>query len=368
MSNIYCTAPWRGLQIDPTGDVKVCCAGKRGALGNLRDSSIHEILSGLAVRDLRQTMLDGQVPSYCKVCTEAERYGNRSERHWHLEVDSDFTPINNIQPHSPSIIDARWNNTCNLKCLYCNSMSSSRWAAHAGLMVDSSMRKYYDEVESFVKNNSANLKEVALIGGEPLLLPENTKFLEVIPESTKVIVITNLSNDLKKNPVFQRLKNRSNVGWSISFENIGSRFEFVRDGANWHQFLENLEIVNRLRSDMSHTSGIHAVYNIFSATCLGELLDFADQSSLTINWQTLVQPEYFDPLLLGDRTAQLAINEIDHILHRNSSRSYEDYFIQIRDKLKSAANSRACGDFKMTMYHHRRDFVRLWPELEFLIS
>ena len=46
MSNFYCAAPWRGLHINPRGDVKTCCAGNPNMLGNLNTQTIEQILNG----------------------------------------------------------------------------------------------------------------------------------------------------------------------------------------------------------------------------------------------------------------------------------------------------------------------------------
>jgi MoaA/NifB/PqqE/SkfB family radical SAM enzyme len=368
MADIYCTAPWRGLHIDPTGDVKVCCAGKRQALGNLNRSTIHQILSGEGLRRLRREMLQGNQPDYCRVCIDSEKHGGRSERHWHLEIDKDFEPSDDIEPHQPSIIDARWNNTCNLKCAYCFSMSSSRWAAARGAHVDASTRRYYNQVEQYVLNNNQNLREVALVGGEPLLLPENKTFIDIVPENVTIVLITNLSVPLEKNAVFQRLRQRPKVRWNISFENVGERFEYVRDGARWQHLVENLSIIDSLCAEKRHSYGIHAVFSVFVVTRLNEILQFAHERGIRIMWQTLIFPEHFDPLMLGPDLARLAVREIDLALQNDYAEPYRDYFLQVRSKLLEVQQPRLLAEFRSEMQDRQQDFARLWPELGFLMS
>ena len=92
MSNISCAAPWRGLHINPRGDVKTCCAGDPNMLGNLNSQTIEEILHGPALQEIRQTVRSGQLhKTYCYNCIQAERYG-RSERDWHNDVSPEFDP------------------------------------------------------------------------------------------------------------------------------------------------------------------------------------------------------------------------------------------------------------------------------------
>lgn len=368
MSTVYCTAPWRGLHIDPTGDVKVCCAGRRGALGNLNSNSIQQILSGPALSQLRQDILADKPSDYCEICRNSEKYGGSSERHWHLEIDKDFDlDTADLAVHRPSIIDARWNNTCNLKCVYCSPMASSRWAAAWGHRVDTSTRHYYDQITNLVRENSESLREVALVGGEPLLLKENLGLIDSIPEQTQIVVITNLSLDLERNEIFQKLRKRRKVSWSISFENVGDRFEFVRDGARWDQLKANLETVRTLRETSGHSCGIHAVFNVFSATRLGEILEFAQQQDMRIMWQTLTYPPCLDPLMLGSDVCQLVRDEIDRVMQHRAAQPYVSYFDSIKQQSSQTKQSNLRAQFGDMVRSRSTLFLELWPELEFLL-
>ena len=44
MNNFYCAAPWRGLHINPRGDIKTCCADDPDMLCNLNEQTIKQIL------------------------------------------------------------------------------------------------------------------------------------------------------------------------------------------------------------------------------------------------------------------------------------------------------------------------------------
>ncbi len=45
-------------------------------------------------------------------------------------------------------------------------------------------------VDDFIEAHHEHIKDVALVGGEPLLLPENERLLYVIPEDWTVTIIT----------------------------------------------------------------------------------------------------------------------------------------------------------------------------------
>ena len=90
MTDFYCAAPWRGLHINPRGDVKTCCAGNPNMLGNLNQHGIIEILNSPQMKHIRSSLSQGQAHEYCSNCVNAERFGGRSERAWHNDVNADF--------------------------------------------------------------------------------------------------------------------------------------------------------------------------------------------------------------------------------------------------------------------------------------
>jgi sulfatase maturation enzyme AslB (radical SAM superfamily) len=117
---------------------------------------------------------------YCSNCVQAERFGAESERAWHNNVNPGFDYATaGDQYHYPVIVDVRWNTTCNLSCNYCGPTCSSKWAAIQNVPFKSGTRPYYDQVCDFIEQHQEHIHEVALVGGEPLLLPENDRLLDV---------------------------------------------------------------------------------------------------------------------------------------------------------------------------------------------
>ena len=141
-----------------------------------------------------------------------------------------------------------------------------------------------------------------------LLLPENERLLDVIPEDCIVTLITNMSVDLSKNKIFDKLAKRRKVGWSMSFDNLGGKFEYVRHGSTWIELATNVLKVRDLFAQ-GQWGGIHAVYNIYNATRLCEFRQFVADIGLTVLWQNLFQPRHLDPFLHGGKVAKLAAAE-----------------------------------------------------------
>ena len=380
MNDFYCAAPWRGLHINPRGDVKTCCAGSPNMLGNLNTSSIEEIINGPTLKQIRQDIGQGRLHSYCNNCIKAERLGANSERHWHNSVNEGFDYSSaGEQFHWPSIVDVRWNNTCNLSCNYCGPNDSSKWAGLKGIPFKSGTRPYYEQVCDFLEQHQEHIKNVALVGGEPLLLPENERLLDVIPQDCVITVITNLSTELQENKIFKKLAQRTRVGWSMSFDNIESRFEYVRYGSDWNLLLRNLHVMRNLRTSNGHWGGVHAVYNLYNATRLCEFKQFLVDNNLTVVWINLFHPHYLDPFNHGTEFAQLAANEIYRLIDQFELTDEEKtFFTQALEKYKSITQTKldVNQDFVNftaqleSQYHanQKNNFQQLWPELSFLFD
>jgi sulfatase maturation enzyme AslB (radical SAM superfamily) len=347
-------------------------------LGSLENDSIENILNGPKLKEIRASLAQGKPHAYCENCVKAERLGASSERAWHNSVNPNFDYATaGDQYHYPVIFDVRWNITCNLSCNYCGEACSSKWASLKKVFYRSGTRPYYQQVCDFIEKHREHIHEVALVGGEPLLLPENERLLDVIPDTAIVTLITNLNVDLENNKIFQKLQQRQRVGWSISFDNIGDRFEYVRYGTDWQLMLKNLDLVQNLMKHNGHWGGAHAVYNIYNATRLCEFREFVHQRGLSVLWQNLFQPSYLDPFLHGPDVAALAIQELEKFYALNiATDSERGFFDQALEKYQSitAPDAKLGTQFAdhiekiETLYHADKagEFKKLWPELAHL--
>lgn len=377
MSNFYCAAPWRGLHINPRGDVKTCCAGDPNMLGNLNEQSIESILFGPKLKEIRQSIRSGQPHDYCYNCVQAERYG-RSERDWHNNVNPEFDIAQvSDNEHRPSIIDVRWNTTCNLSCNYCGPFCSSRWASLMRVEYKSGARPYYEQVCKYIEQHQEHVQEVALVGGEPLLLPENERLLDVIPEHCKVTLITNMNVDFEKNKIVKKLSKRGNVGWSMSFDNVNDHLEYVRSGSSWKMLDKNVRIVSDWIKNQGHHGGIHSVYNIYNCTRLIELKRYANEVGLDILWQTLYQPDYLDPAMHCQEVRILAKQHIQHYQTTLLTPQEQIFFDNAYNRFDSIESDWQMNSARFREHlhlietkYHQEDFGKfktLWPELAELI-
>ena len=303
----YCAAPWKSLHISPQSDIRVCCYGKSN-FGNLMTDNIADVLQGKEIKVLRDTIQQGKLhEEYCAGCIATEKVAGESERSWHNNIAGNFdcTTVDNNY-YAPSLLDLRWNITCNMSCSYCNSYASSKWAKLNGEKdLPTPSGKFLQPVLDFIESVKDSINTVALIGGEPLLLPPNDPLLDILPETIKILVMTNLNADIETNNIFKKLINRKNVIWTVSFENIGKQFEYVRYGGKWDKQVKNIRLLQEHNADLS----LMSVYSVYNATRLNEFLDWTTSNNLMSNWQILTYPQEL-AVSNQQKIVELAINEL----------------------------------------------------------
>lgn len=260
-NNVYCSAPWTGFTVREDGHVRTCCSGGI-SLGNLNETSIYDIQRSSKLKQIQEKMLTGQAdPENCKNCINSEKESGLSSLRQHYlryypTFDSDTIELRNL--------DIRWNNSCNLGCMYCGPQASSTWSDRLSIPIAKPVRSYHDELLDFILEKIDQVEELTLVGGEPMLMKQNYQLLAQLPKTTKLSIITNLSYNLERLPCVHDLLDRpaENTFWNISCENIFEQFEYVRSGAKWDEFEKNLKFINK------HWPGIASVsmvYSMFSA-------------------------------------------------------------------------------------------------------
>ena len=164
----------------------------------------------------RELMLNGEWPQGgCEYCKDIEQAGGQSDRKFYLEVE-------NISPHeletnpvatvvTPKIVEVFLNNTCNLKCVYCDpGLSSSIQKenqefgnfAVGGVMINDynpivpRRVEYVDQFFIWLENNYQHIERFHILGGEPFIQQELERcltFWETHPNPRVTInVVSNL--------------------------------------------------------------------------------------------------------------------------------------------------------------------------------
>jgi MoaA/NifB/PqqE/SkfB family radical SAM enzyme len=371
-SPTFCPAPWTSLNIDQAGETSPCfhCVEM---IGNNKRNTIQEIIHGPKVTSMKEAMARGEWHSGCSWCKRLEETTGASGR-----------TVRGASPETLAAIDAdpnffklehlavNWSNLCNLTCVYCNDQTSTAWQSVKKIPINYVKNEHEDLIE-LAQTQGHNIQGLSLGGGEPLLQKGLDVFLSHLnPDTVSVMVTTNLSMEITTNPIYQILKTWPKVEWMVSFDNADKeKFEYVRDRANWEQFVKN---IRQMKQDGQHVNA-HPAYSIYCALDLVEYYDFCIAEELGIYWCELNHPMELDIRRHSEKLRNLAVEEINRVIDK-----YGGTKNLAMDVLKTYRNTLMDNSYLSTGNHTMintlkwhvementlkkpNKFVELWPTL-----
>lgn len=371
MSENYCSGIDTGLFVYVDGGTKVCCSGAYN-LGSVRSQPVNEVFNSQKFIEIRTALHNDENHDYCQRCYQIESVAPGS---------SQMTAFNNQfssdkDDRKLKLIDIRWSNVCNLTCRYCNTNDSSEWRKLHRIPIESVNRDYTESLFEEVAANRDTIECAYMLGGEPFMQKHNERLLEIIRPETKIDLFTNLSiNNLGNNKIYQSLKRFPQVLWNLSFDNVGDRFEYVRQGAKWDTFTDNLK---RICDDFG-VSGVtfHPIYTIWNAHNLEEFYEFAATQNFTVNWQVALPKtdkfgfESDGFLTFGHKRSiiERAIQEIDRIDIRDPALlGIKDSLIKDIEVANKGAKFLEWTARMEQFMPPAKPFAELWPELNTLLN
>jgi MoaA/NifB/PqqE/SkfB family radical SAM enzyme len=315
----FCPIPWTGFMYNSNGNVLNCIRSQL-PIGNLKDNSIYDILK--TNTETKQNMLDHKDGLGCHVCYDLEDdkkgYDMISDRIFYLkELKSvDKTLYDRVANFNLHTIDIRWSNVCNHACVYCGPEYSSKWVNELKMTIAEPSRERVAELKELVFKNAHQLKHVYMAGGEPLLMKENLELLEILQEKNPQVnlrVNTNLSKTGTR--VFEKICEFPNVHWTISVDEMGAEFEYVRYGGVWEDFLDNLNQIRQL----DHKITFNMLHHLLNYRSLFDTVRFLKGSGFHNNSfviGALLDPDY------------LNIRHLPNIMLQSVERELEDWISQ----------------------------------------
>jgi hypothetical protein len=223
----------------------------------------------------REHMLNGQWPERgCSYCQDIEQAGGQSDRITNLDFPGIHAPPeleNNSTATlvTPRILEVYFDNTCNLKCLYCGPHFSSLWAAEnkrhgtfvkGDLVINDKFQKSINieknkqKMFEWLTANRQHLTNFNILGGEPFYQQELEQCLDLFEQypapELKLQIFTNLNVKLVKLQIIvQRIKRLIDQNKLREFEITasldcwGPPQEYVRYPLNLVSWEENFNYI-----------------------------------------------------------------------------------------------------------------------------
>lgn len=250
----FCPIPWTGLMYNFDGNVKNCIRSS-APIGNIQEQPIENIVNSIKNISTRFDMIINEPGARCNPCYELEKEKNSfeiiSDRVFYLRELKSVPLETYDEPTTFDLqtIDVRWSNLCNFACVYCSPEYSSRWAEELSIKIKTPTDIQREAFSEYIFANASKLKHVYLAGGEPLLMKQNLKLLELVNPDVSIRVNTNLSKVDTR--IFEKICTFKNVHWIVSVESIEEEYEYIRHGGNWSEFLDNLRTIQKLNHKIS---------------------------------------------------------------------------------------------------------------------
>jgi len=372
-SPTFCPAPWTSLNIDQAGETSPCfhCVDM---IGNNKKMTIQEIIHGPKVTSMKEAMARGEWHpgcSWCKRLEETTGSSGRTVRGTSAETLAAIDSNPNFFKLEHLVVN--WSNLCNLTCVYCNDQTSTAWQSVNKIPINY-VKNEHDDLIELAQTQGHNIQGLSLGGGEPLLQKSLDGFLSHLnPNTVSVMVTTNLSMEITTNPIYQILKTWPKVEWMVSFDNANKeKFEYVRDRANWEQFVKNLR---QMKQDGQNVNA-HPAYSIYCALDLMEYYDFCVSENLGIYWCELNHPIELDIRRHSQSLRHKATTAIDQVLDKYGDKRslaidvlktyrntlQDNSYLQNQESFKTSNTLKWHVKMEDTLKKSNK-FTSLWPEL-----
>lgn len=249
--------------------------------------------------EARNKMLKGQWPGRgCEHCKSTEDAGGHSDRMSHLnmqgitapkELDADKKAVN----VTPTQLEIYFSNTCNLKCLYCNSKFSSTIdnenrihgqfdygqennqgmpvRIYGKIEVNPNIEEDTEKLFVWLEEHIHELNKVMILGGEPFLQKETERMVKLLERTNNPNLTLVLFSNLTVDPVrvqkwLARMWRMVEQGKLHNLQVVGSldcwgpQAEYVRNGLDLKKYTDNFEfILNKTRITQSINSALMAL-------------------------------------------------------------------------------------------------------------
>jgi uncharacterized Fe-S cluster-containing radical SAM superfamily protein len=337
-----CSLMWNGLSTHPNGSVSVCCqanfsnpnsfARTNNQMLFLGKNTIEEIRNSDSFNRIRLEMLKGNYPDPCNRCYDTERSGGISKRMAENKTFN-WSEENAIANEDGSIdtplqfLELRLGNTCNLSCITCNSVSSSKWAKDEKALeqkiqwfkaFEENKQTRWFESEIFYRKLaeiSNHVSKIYINGGEPLLIKQHKALLNSLIEmgvANKIKLEYSINLTIKDEEIVELWKNFKYVVVQFSIDALGEFNDYLRWGSKFEDIVSNLEWFLKNKTDNMY----YMVCQTLSAINYREVpfvYSFLKKYNLDMHVNPVYSPSYYSAAALTEQEQEQVKESITKI-------------------------------------------------------
>lgn len=286
-----CHAPFTVMDLGPQGQVTTCNHFHR-FIGNLNTDSWLDIFRGEDWTHLRQNMLDYKISEMdCRHCSRQIRSGHGKNAF--AQEHFDPYPAETANPKYPTVIIFRLSNVCNLMCVMCNGTLSHRIRKEREGLPPLPPPPYDEKFFQEMEETLPHVKYIEFYGGEPFLVKEHLRILDIIEKTgakTEIYVNTNSTAITPKIKGYIERLNFIKIAASVDaiYADIHER---QRIGIKHDVCLENVEWFLELRKTKPKLwVGLNTTETRFNWYHLPVMYEWAAERDVYIHINTCLHP------------------------------------------------------------------------------
>lgn len=369
----FCFSPWTNIDISPKGVISPCCKFQLKDYKekyNVQVQGIDEYLNSNFLSEVKQQFTQGQWPKGCERCQIEERNSIESKRQ--LDYQRWKSHYDKNQTSKVLTASVAFGNTCNLKCITCNSSASSKWHQEYKDIynVESEPVHFYrkDFVNQFL-THVPDLIHLDIPGGEPFLsgIKEQLELLDfyISTGQAKNICLHYTTNGTvyPGDEWWSRWQYFKEIDIQLSIDGVGNRYEYIRFPAQWATLNATVDrylsvSLSNFRLSVSHTV---SAYNIFY---LDEFVQWCYNKGLPRPWMGRVHnPVHMRPSVWPKNIRDKIVLKLEQ--------SADNDVVTWAKLIDNTDDSQHWEDFKKYVALHDQyratNFALVFPELaEFL--
>lgn len=293
---VFCHAPQTNLDISPRGIMSPCCKFRWDRYDsppcNINNDSLLDYQQHPVIDEIKKDFDSGRWPLGCERCKIEEDNGISSKRQLDAVRWTDAYQRYNGQGWLTASI--AFGNVCNLTCITCGPVSSSRWQQEYMARHGIDIQPNYFYKKNFVDDLLAGAPELIHLdvpGGEPLLSGTKEQFdlmTRLIEQGRAAEISLHYTTNATVFPdpqwwnLWQHFKE---VDIQLSVDGVGARNSYIRYPSDWNTVLDNIskyqlqiDQLRNIRLSVSHTVSAYNVYY------LPEFFNWCQNLGLPLPW------------------------------------------------------------------------------------
>lgn len=375
-------------------------------------------------KDDRQKMLAGERPAGCEYCWKIEDMGRDAvsdrvykSKIYPIEALHEARNTPSEQDVNLRTLEIAFDRTCQFACSYCNPAFSTTWVKdirrngpYINLVSDgrnhfthshdsaqpysiTDTNPYVDAFFAWWESDlHRTLQELRITGGEPLMSGHTWRLIDWFRDNrgrsaTRLAINSNLGFDSQKLTEFtDAIRDLPHVELYTSMEAVGTQAEYIRDGLDYNQWLNNMHAV--LKSNTVQAVHVMCTINALCLDSLPRLLDrlmdlkrLYGRNRVNFTLNILRFPSFQSALVFPDTVREPYRAELAEWLYKNRANpwlheheiNHTQRLIDYLDVVKTPHSDafdmpKLLNDFRQfyQQYDQRRgkDFVAAFPALK----